>query len=189
MLSVSRGSVVQSRSRAVFSAALLVVVEAGHQAVRREDGQAGVLQRDEAHQDVVGARLLLLVDAGGLVAVMAVGDQQLGVLERGLEGRRSRRRRRSRQSLWTVPSSSVTSPQGALSRERLDGVPGGVRRVVVEAEDGGEVRARGAREPQPVLLRARVRALVRADAAGAVVLDRTRAKTPWRVRGRPSGPV
>ena len=76
-----------------------------------------------------------------------------------------------RQSLWTVPSSSATSPHGARVRERLDGRPGRVRRVVVEAEDRGEVRARRARETQPVLLRARVRALVRADPARAVVLD------------------
>ena len=65
---------------------LLVVVEPDREAVRGEDRQPGVLQRDQAHQHVVGARDLLLVDAGGLVAVMAVGDQQLGVLERGLEG-------------------------------------------------------------------------------------------------------
>ena len=76
MLSVSCGSVVQSRSIAVLERALLV--GAHGQPVGREDGQAVVLQRDEAHQHVVGARLLLLVDARGLVAVMAVGDQQLG---------------------------------------------------------------------------------------------------------------
>ena len=49
--------------------------------------------------------------------------------------------------------------------------PGGAGRVVVEREDRGEVRLRRARQPQAVLLGAGVRALVRADAARAVVLD------------------
>ena len=51
-----------------------------------EDGQARVLERDEAHQRVAVRALaadLVGVGAGGLVAVVAVGDQQLGVGERG----------------------------------------------------------------------------------------------------------
>ena len=46
-----------------------------------------------------------------------------------------------------------------------------MRGVGVQREDRRDVRARGARQAQAVLLRARVRALVRAHAAGAVVLD------------------
>src|SRR6185437_16164636 len=56
-------------------------------------------------------------------------------------------------------------------RERLEGVPRLLLGVREEAEDGGEVRARGPRQAKAVLLRAGVGALVVADAAGAVVLD------------------
>ena len=66
--------------------------------------------------------------------------------------------------------------------------PRRVGRVVVEAEDRREVRARGAREPQPVLLRARVGALVRADAAGAVVLDAHAREDAVAGAQLPSGP-
>ncbi len=55
----------------------------------REHGQALVLQGDEAHQHVAVSAFaadLLGVDARGLVAVVAVGDQQLGAAQRLLEG-------------------------------------------------------------------------------------------------------
>ena len=80
----------QSRSIASRSRVAAVLVEAGQQAVRGEDGQARVAQRDEAHEHVAVPALaaaLLGVDARGLVAVMAVGDQQLGRGERGPRGR------------------------------------------------------------------------------------------------------
>src|SRR3954463_4869967 len=51
------------------------------QPVRREDGEARILERDEAHQHVAVLALaadLVGVDARGLVAVVAVGDEQLG---------------------------------------------------------------------------------------------------------------
>ena len=60
--------------------------------MRGEDGQARVLERDEAHQHVAVLALaadLVGVHARGLVAVVAVGDEQLGVLQR-LPGRRDR---------------------------------------------------------------------------------------------------
>ena len=58
---------------------------AADEAVGREDRQARVLQRDEAHEHVAVRALaadLLGVHARGLVAVVAVGDQQLGGGER-----------------------------------------------------------------------------------------------------------
>src|SRR5215212_10481617 len=58
-----------------------------------------------------------------------------------------------------------------LVQVRRERAPGGAGRVVVEAEDGGEVRSRRPRQAQPVLLGPGMRALVRADAAGPVVLD------------------
>ena len=47
-----------------------------------EDGQAGVVETGQRHQRVAVRALvadLLRVGAGGLVAMVAVGDQQLGV--------------------------------------------------------------------------------------------------------------
>ena len=146
------------------------VVEAGQQAVGGEDRQAGIAERHEAHQHVAVRALaadLLGVRARGLVAVVAVGDQQLG-------GRQRLPHRRDRARVADAPEpmrGAVVVGQLAergvrqLRRERRPGV------AVVEREDRGEVRPRRAREPQPVLLRAGVRALVRADPPGAVVLD------------------
>ncbi len=58
--------------------------EAGEQPVGGEDGEAGVVEPGERHQRVVLRALaadLVAVGAGGLVAVVAVGDQQLGARE------------------------------------------------------------------------------------------------------------
>ena len=60
--------------------ALGVVGEAGEQAVGGEDGEAGVVEPGQGHQRVVVRALaadLVAVGAGGLVAVVAVGDQRL----------------------------------------------------------------------------------------------------------------
>ena len=59
---------------------LLVGAQVAQQPMGGEHGQAGVLERHQAHQDVPVRTLaadLLGVDTGGLVAVVAVGDQQL----------------------------------------------------------------------------------------------------------------
>ena len=111
-----------------------------------------------------------MVHARGLVAVVAVGDQQLGAGQRRAHRLRRRRVGDAPQAVRGAVLVGDLGPRLArqVRRERAPRRPGG---VVVEREDGGEVRARGAREPQPVLLRARVRALVRPDAAGPVVLD------------------
>ena len=164
MLSVSRGS--------VGPVALERLVEAravGDEPVRGEDGEPRVLQGDEAHQHVVGAGHLLLVHARGLVAVMAVGDQQLGALELVLEGGDGLLVVHAPEPVHRAVLVGHLAPRLRV-QVRLQRAPGRVAGVVVEAEDGGEVRARRAREAQPVLLRAGVRALVRADAARAVVL-------------------
>ena len=49
-----------------------------------EHGQAGILERHQVHQHVPVVALaadLVGVDPGGLVAVVAVGDQQLGAAQ------------------------------------------------------------------------------------------------------------
>ena len=59
------------------------------EAVGGEDRESLVLQGDQAHEHVAVLALaadLLGVDARGLVAVVAVGDEQLGRLQGGLEG-------------------------------------------------------------------------------------------------------
>ena len=74
--------------------ALRVVGEAGEQAVGGEDGEAGVVEAGQRHQRVAVRALaadLVAVGAGGLVAVVAVGDQQLGagqpLVDGGVDGR------------------------------------------------------------------------------------------------------
>ena len=81
----------KSRLRDVADRDLLraVVLQAAEQAVRGEDEQARVLERHEQHEHVAVVALaadLLRVHARGLVAVVAVRDQELGVGERALEG-------------------------------------------------------------------------------------------------------
>ena len=164
----------------------LAVADLGEQPVGGEDGQARVLERDQAHEHVAGAALLV-VHARGLVAVVAVGDQQLGVGAARRGPPRSPPGRRRATAGASVPSSSVTSAHGSVSQVRRERAPRRPGRVVVEAEDGGEVRVRGAREPQPVLLRAGVRALVRPDPARAVVLDRHAREEPVAGAAAPVG--
>ncbi len=135
-----------------------------------EDGEAGVVEPGERHQRVVLRALaadLVAVGAGGLVAVVAVGDQQLGAGEaldhRGDDGRVG------------DPPDAVDGAVGVgdlapgLGREGgLDQRPGVLGR---EREDRREVQVRGPRQFEPVDERAGVGALVGADGAGLVVLD------------------
>ena len=108
----------RSRARSpAASASLPRGVQAAHEAVRGEHGQARVLERDEAHQHVAVLALaadLLGVDARRLVAVVAVGDQQLDVARAPPAPRRSPSASATRHSRCTVPSASLTSPHGLL---------------------------------------------------------------------------
>ncbi|CAA9531776.1 MAG: hypothetical protein AVDCRST_MAG30-3857 [uncultured Solirubrobacteraceae bacterium] len=152
---------------------LLVGGEAAHEAVRGEDREPGVLQRDEAHQDVAVGTLaadLLRVRARGLVAVVAVGDQQLRAGQRLVDGLDRDRVRHAPQAVQGAVGVGDLAERRA-GDVRCDGGPGRAGRVVVEGEDGGEVRPRRPLEVEAILLRARMRALVRADPARAVVLD------------------
>ena len=148
-----------------------LVVEAGQQAVRGEDRQPRVAAARRGTSARTGAGLRRRSRPRTRARSRSGGGRRRSA------ARRARARPATaaiasasptRQSRWVVPSSSVTSPNGGAVEVRGDRRPGV---AVVEREDRGEVRARGAREPQPVLLRARVGALVRADPARAVVLD------------------
>jgi len=78
-------------------ALLGIVGQPLEQAVGGKDGQAGVVERGQRHQRVAVRALaadLVAVGAGGLVAVMAVGDQQLGAGKLGRHPPRARRGRR-----------------------------------------------------------------------------------------------
>ena len=80
-----------------------------------EDGEAGIIEAGQRHQRVVLRALaadLVAVGAGGLVAVVAVGDQQLGIGEALVTAARTAGSA-TRQTRLTVPFSSVTSPQGS----------------------------------------------------------------------------
>ena len=138
-----------------------------------EDREARVLQRDEAGHHVAVRALaadLLRVHARRLVAVVAVGDQQLARLERRGD---ALDRGRVGDAPQPVPRAVRVGDVGErLAVEvRLERPPRRVVRVVVQGEDGGEVGLRRARQPQAVLLGPGMRALVRADATGAVLLD------------------
>ena len=107
--------------------------------MRGEDGEARVLERDEAHQHELRAALVA-VHARGLVAVVAVGDQQLRAGERLVHGRAAAGSA-IRQRRWRVPSSSVSSPPAGASRCGRERAPRRPVGVVVEREDRREVRA------------------------------------------------
>ena len=127
-----------------------------------EDGEAGVLERDQRHQDVVGRPAgadLALVGEGGLVAVVAVGDQQLAGRELGGDRLVDGRVADAPDAVGGPVGVGDLAPRLSADR-RLQVLPGVAR---VEGEDGGEVVASRAGEAQPVLLRPGLSALVRPD--------------------------
>ena len=141
----------------------------------REDHQARVIEADQ-HGEYVGAlrrACLLVVGERGLVAMVAVGDQKLAVCE-GL-----------------VNAVGGEAPEAcALDLEvRLALGTGRWRRAFVEEEERLELRPNLAQEPQPLLLRPAVGALVRKDDAVLVGLGAQRPTRPSRVRATPSGPT
>ena len=105
-----------------------VVLEAGEQAVGGEDEQARVGERAEQHQHVAVLALaadLLGVHARGLVAVVAVGDQQLGVGERRLRARRSASGvRRPARACCACRRGRPPAANGSLGRDLLERAPG-----------------------------------------------------------------
>ena len=150
--------------------ALRVVGEAGEQAVGGEDGEAGVVEPGQRHQRVVVRALaadLVAEGARGLVAVVAVGDQQLGAGEAlgdgGVDGR-----------VLDLPEPVdgavfvARFAPGLVRQARRDQRPGVLGR---EREDRREVVAAGAGQLEAVEQRAGMGALVGADGAALVVLD------------------
>jgi hypothetical protein len=152
--------------RVVFGA------QAADEAVGGEHGQTRILERHQAHKHVAVRPLaadLLRVDAGGLVTVVAVGDEQLGP-RHGLLHRGDRRR-------VVHPSQPVDGAVviGGLCPHRIaagaaQGLGDGARRVGEHREDGGEVGPGGARESEAVLARAGMGALMGPDAARPILL-------------------
>ena len=113
---------------------------------------------------------LLGVGLHRLVAVVAVGDQQLGVGRCLLHCRDRLGRRDPPQAVAGAVGVGHVLERWAVGRGRQR-LPGDLGGVGVKREDGGDVRPRGSREPQAVLLGAGVRALVRSHATGAVRFD------------------
>src|SRR6266508_4259432 len=118
-------------------------------AVRGEDRQTFLPRRHE-HDHQVGRAALGCVGERGLVAMMAVGDQQLRAREaRGI----------------------VDAPELVAAALQVGRTVGRRRRIAfVEQEDRLQLGARRAQEPQPSLLRGGVRALVRQDDSAVVRL-------------------
>ena len=145
-----------------------VGVEVAEHAVRAEDRQAGVIERDQAHERVaMGPLAADLVGVGErrLVAVVTVGDQELGVGQLGGD---------------RLVDSGIGDPPDAMHRAVGVGdlTPGFVaepgldvapRVPGVKGEDRRQVVAGGPGEPQAILLRAGLGSLVGADQAGAVL--------------------
>ena len=145
----------------------------GEQAVGREDLESRILGRDEHGQHLRARRrpLLLGERERRLVAVVAVGDQQLLVVEGANERR------------------VVQSPQlRALHREVGLALRPRRRRGAVVEEDRLELDARRAEQTQAAFLWARMRPLVRQDRPRLVGLDPGDTTIPKRVRATPSGP-
>ena len=113
---------------------------------------------------------LLGVGLHRLVAVVAVGDQQLGVPGRRLHGG-------DRVSVFDAPDAvDGAVVVGDLSPGRAGGVgregpPCALLGIGVEREDGGEVGSGGPGQAQAVLLGSGMGPLVRPDATGTVGLD------------------
>ena len=162
-------SIVKSRRSACASASCLGEVKLVDQPVGGEHRQTGILQRHEAHHHVAMGALaadLLGVHASGFVAMMPVGDQQLGARQHPLDGLDRLR--------VGGPAQPVDRPVvvGRLRPRRRIGqrAPRLSAGVGVQREDRREVGAGRPRQSQPVLLGSRMGPLVGADAARAVVL-------------------
>src|SRR5579859_4682583 len=112
---------------------------------------------------------LLGVDPCGLVAVMAVGNQQLGITDRVLHGRDRARVGDPPEAIGGSIIFGRLAPR-RVGRRRSYGAPRGARRIREQREDRREVRLRRSGQPETVLLRSRVRPLVGSDPARSVFL-------------------
>ena len=148
-------------------------VAAAEDAMRREDLEPRVGGADEHDHHARALRRPLLVRVGErrLVAVVAVRDQELPA---GEELGDPVAREHARDA---CPSASRSGSRSGRCERRL---------AVVEEEDRLELRPRRAEQPQPALLRARVRPLVREHGLGLVRLDPQRGDEP---AARPRDPV
>ena len=123
-------------------------------------------------------RVLLVKREGCLVTVMPVPNQELASASSLISA--SENSASSRQSCEPTPPSSTVSRVA----ETVD-----LDRAVPEEEERLELRARRAEQPQPALLRPRVRAFVGEDDAVLVRLEPERGYEPSRRRSTPSGPT
>ena len=140
--------------------------------MRREDLEPGVGRRDEHDEQPVAATLLRERHCG-LVAVMAVGDQELAIGEERLDPR------------------SPSTRQSRVPRRRVGvAAPASDRRVaVVEQEDRLELRTGGAKQREAALDRPAMRALVREHGARRVRLGAEGGDQAGPATRRPSGPT
>ena len=149
-------------------------VDARGEAVRGEDHQAGVGGAHEHHHHVaaLGSSNLLVVRERGLVAVVAVGDQQAAVGERVCDRR-----------VVEPPEPRSLDLDLRLTVGHVEG-----RLSLVEEEDRLELRPGRAQKPQAPLLRAAVRSLMRQDDPVLVRLDSQRSDEPRAPAGDAVGP-
>ena len=143
----------------------------GEDAVRREDLEAGIRRSRRATTIIRRSPACRLLGVGDrrLVAMVPVGDQQLALREEA-----------GQPVAVDPPETRALGLEVGLA----DGLDER-RLAVVEEEDRLELGARRAQQPQPALLRPRVRALVRQDGTGLVRLHAERGDDPTAGRGRP----
>jgi uncharacterized RDD family membrane protein YckC len=156
------------------------LAQAGDEAVRRQDDQARVTHAHEHHEDEVGRRLvvahltgrppLLQVAQAGLVAVMAVGDEDGPGAEQASDGADGVLVADGPQAADDAEVVGRLQGQGPLGHgvEVLHDL---VLGVGVKAEDGAEVHGGGVGEAEAVGLGAGQGLLVRVDAALAEGLE------------------
>src|SRR5712691_44738 len=128
----------------------------GH-SMRGKDRQPFLLRRHEDDHEVRRAALLSVCNRR-LVAMMAVRDQELGVLEAG--------------SVIDTPELVSAALEIGRARGRLE------RITLVEQKDRLELRAGGAEQPEPALLRTAMRALMWEDDSVLVGLGPERSDQP-----------
>ncbi len=159
---------------------LAEALQAGDHAVRGQDHQALTVHVDEGHHHpIVGRfagrgrhRVLLatfpLVVERGLVAVMAVGDDQLGTLH-ALEDEFDQARNRPEAMAHVVFVAHLKV--GGMARHLGQGIIDLAGRLVVQHENLPKVRLGGSQQLQSVGLGSGVRLLMPEDHAGLVGLE------------------